>query len=107
MHIGASTRKAMVATGIDFPVSDEAYAQLEAFKENELNFVQMVCVCLARMSRVRPRHIAALARRCCEGGPELPGCARPVWDKGPHRGWACVAFATLRRNWTSIQKPST
>jgi len=41
VHIGASTRKAMVATGIDFPVSDEAYAQLEAFKENELNFVQM------------------------------------------------------------------
>ena len=50
VHIGASTRKAMVATGIDFPVSDEAYAQLEAFKENELNFVQMVRgVCLARV----------------------------------------------------------
>lgn len=48
VNIGASTKKALVATGVSFPVSDDAMAALEKFKSGTVNYVQMVyyrCVC--------------------------------------------------------------
>ena len=41
MHIGASTKKA-IATGVQFPISDEAMAQLSNFKDGAVNYVQLV-----------------------------------------------------------------
>eukprot|EP00041_Stephanoeca_diplocostata_P006349 m.80815 g.80815 ORF g.80815 m.80815 type:complete len:355 (+) comp16317_c0_seq1:83-1147(+) len=41
VNIGASTKKALVATGVSFPVSEDAMAALEKFKSGSITYVQM------------------------------------------------------------------
>jgi len=42
VDVGSSTRKAMVATGIAFPVDEEGRAELSNFKEGKVDFVQFM-----------------------------------------------------------------
>lgn len=39
--IGSSTKKALMATGVQFPVTPEAEAAIRAFKEGEVTYVQL------------------------------------------------------------------
>ena len=63
MHIGASTKKA-IATGVQFPISDEAMAQLSNFKDGAVNYVQLVgkrvvlssVKCSPTYYSIEPRH---------------------------------------------------
>ena len=41
VHIGTSTKKSL-ATGVEFPLNDEARVQLERLKDNQINYVQLV-----------------------------------------------------------------
>ena len=41
MHIGTSTKKSM-ATGVQFPLEDEARAQLQRITDGAINYVQLV-----------------------------------------------------------------
>eukprot|EP00039_Didymoeca_costata_P018582 m.334086 g.334086 ORF g.334086 m.334086 type:complete len:357 (-) comp17284_c0_seq1:154-1224(-) len=41
VDIGASTKKSLTATGVYFPVSDEGLEKLKAFKNGDVNFVQL------------------------------------------------------------------
>lgn len=41
VDIGASTKRSCNATGVNFPVSEEGLAQIQSFKDGEINFVQL------------------------------------------------------------------